>query len=74
MQLGQGSGEFLVIRCTFMYLTCYVYRQGPARCYRRAANTLKTDAASRSLLCVNAGEEDPAVCLAAGERCSLLAV
>jgi hypothetical protein len=41
--------------------------QGPAHCYRRAANVFRNDVGNRSLLCVGADSEDPAICANAGE-------
>jgi hypothetical protein len=45
--------------------------QGPAHCFRRAANVFKNDAGNQSLLCVSATSEDPALCAAAGKTLML---
>lgn len=35
---------------------------GPAQCYRRSASTFRNDVGNRSLLCISATSEDPALC------------
>lgn len=40
--------------------------QGPAQCYRRSASTFRNDVGNRSLLCISATSEDPALCANSG--------